>query len=220
MKIATWNVERLKHKSDLDKILECCETANADIFVLTETDSRIRLPYPHCHCTLPASEKMSELYMDTENRVSIYTKYRFVRQHETYDKYTAVCIELETERGNLFVYGTIMGIFGNRDASYMVDLEKQMEDVMRLSEKGNMCIIGDFNCSFADNYYFTQKGRNAMLQTFSRCGISILTGKREECIDHIAVSNAFVNQARTEVTEWNYDKALSDHKGIVVDIMS
>jgi hypothetical protein len=59
-----------------------------------------------------------------------------------------------------------------------------------------------------------------MLQTFSRCGISILTGKREECIDHIAVSDAFVNQARTEVTEWNYDKALSDHKGIVVDIMS
>jgi endonuclease/exonuclease/phosphatase family metal-dependent hydrolase len=140
--------------------------------------------------------------------------------YETFDKYTALCIAVETERGRLIIYGTIMGIFGNRDVSYKTDLEKQIEDIKWLSEKGNLCVIGDFNCSFADNYYYTNAGRNMILQTFDECDISILTEKKEECIDHIAVSNAFVKSAGVDVLEWNYDKLLSDHKGIVVDIMS
>ncbi len=39
MKIATWNVERLKHKKSLDKIIEACEKTKADIIILTEYDA-------------------------------------------------------------------------------------------------------------------------------------------------------------------------------------
>ena len=38
-------------------------------------------------------------------------------------------------------------------------------------------------------------------------------------IDHIAVSDSFMLGHRvTGINEWNYDKTLSDHKGIVVQI--
>lgn len=124
MRIATWNVERLKYKNKLDLILECGRRAMADILVLTETDSQIELPYPYCFQTPPAKEIRLDLYHDTENRVSIYTRYDCIGEHETYDEYTARCIELETEQGKLLVYGTIMGIFGNREVSYIGDFRR------------------------------------------------------------------------------------------------
>lgn len=111
-----------------------------------------------------------------------------------------------------------MGIFGNREKSYNSDLEMQMKDIRRLSEIGSICIIGDYNCSFSDNYYFTNYGRDLVTGTFYDIGISILTESQPECIDHIAVSDEFVEGADVEITEWNLDKSLSDHKGIVVDL--
>ena len=216
MRIATWNVERLKHKNELERITECCIRESADILVLTETDSRIELPYPSCFQTFPAKEICPDLYRDTENRVSIYTRYDCIREHDTYDKYTARCAELETEQGNLIVYGTIMGVFGNREASYARDLQKQIEDIGRLSGLGNLCVVGDYNCSFSDNYYYTKSGREALLQCFQENNMTVLTADRAECIDHIAVSTTFLSEAEVTVKEWNTDKTLSDHKGIVI----
>ena len=132
--------------------------------------------------------------------------------------YTCVCVELLTDRGNLLVYGTIMGIFGNREASFNQDLEIQMNDIRRLSmESHSLCVTGDFNLSFGDNYYYTKFGRNLVQQTFRNCEIEILTQDVPECIDHIAVSKRFAGE-RAAVVEWNKDKSRSDHKGIVVEI--
>lgn len=218
MRIATWNVERLKHKSKLSAMLDGCKDANADILVLTETDTQIHPAYKHCYQTPPAKEVIPVLYKETENRVSIYTDYEIVKQHETYDKYTAVCVELKTENGNLIVYGTIMGVFGNREKSYLMDLDKQMEDIKRLSALGNICVIGDYNSSFSDSYYYTRAGRDKVIDFFDKTGITILTDQQPECIDHIAVSEQFCAGADISVSEWNKDKSLSDHKGIVVEI--
>lgn len=209
-------MERLKHKNKLDQIIECCRRTMADILVLTETDSRIELPYPYCFQTFPVKEISPDLYRGTENRVSIYTRYDRIREHETYDKYTARCVELKTEQGNLIVYGTVMGVFGNREASYAGDLKKQIEDIGRLSGSGNLCVIGDYNCSFSDNYYYTKSGREALLQCFRENNMTVLTADRAECVDHIAVSAAFLPDSEAAVREWNMDKALSDHKGIVI----
>lgn len=41
MKIATWNIGRLKHFSKLFEIQSEIQKVNADILVLTETDQRI-----------------------------------------------------------------------------------------------------------------------------------------------------------------------------------
>ena len=47
MRIATWNVERLKHRKRLDNIQAACQATNADILVLTETDQTIHTDYPY-----------------------------------------------------------------------------------------------------------------------------------------------------------------------------
>lgn len=232
MIIATWNVERLKHRKSLDQILSVIEQLQADILVLTETDSRIKPNYRYGFHTpllhdappdyhLPGRYKVcaaSDVYAVTENRVSVYTSYPCVKKHETYDKYTALCVELETEIGNLMVYGTIIGVIGNRDESFKQDLMLQAKDYERLSKKGNICICGDFNCSFADSYYFTNFGRNTTTALFSRNGISLLTKNQLCCIDHIAISKDLVADSEVSVSEFNIDKALSDHKGTVAEI--
>ena len=105
MKIATWNVERLKHQKSLARITAACERVRADILVLTETDSRIRPDYRYCFSTptppdigLPGYEEPLH-YRPTEHRVSLFTNYKCIRQHPTFDRHTALCVELETEMG-------------------------------------------------------------------------------------------------------------------------
>lgn len=219
MKIATWNVERLRHKKSLDQMILACEKLQADILVLTETDKRLHPDYRFCFESPLIAECQPSLYALTENRISIYTNYPCIREHPTYDKNTALCIELQTELGNLIVYGTIIGIYGNRHPSFPADLKKQMDDIHRLCKIGNgLCVCGDYNCSFSDNYYFTKAGRTALLESFRANQISILTEDCAECIDHIAISKDFVGNASIQVEEWNCDKLLSDHKGIAVTL--
>ena len=191
MKIATWNVERLKHKNKLEWILGYCQAAKADILVLTETDSRLHLDYPYRVETEKAKLSMPYLYIDTEIRTAIYTEYKISNTFDTYDKYTAVCVELETGRGPLIVYGTIMGIFGNKDEIYIPDLKKQMQDIMKLSRKGYICVIGDYNCRFNDSYYYTRESRDMIESAFYDARISILTRKQPGYVDHIAISDNF-----------------------------
>lgn len=220
MKIATWNVERLKHKSKLALIVETIKRIDADILILTETDTQIYLDnYKYCLSTPPVVEIRPEYYKKTEVRVSIYTNYPIIRQFDTYDNYTALCAELVTERGNLIVYGTIMGIYGNRNKNFMEDLPKQISDFQRLSQNQNFCIAGDFNISFSDNYYYTKTGRDYLNNSLEENEMSLLTRDAKECIDHIAISNTFWGSFRIKINEWNLDKSLSDHKGICADIL-
>ena len=228
MRIATWNVERLKHRNELDAIHKACDAARADILVLTEADARVAPDYRFCYRTsslkgvevpiLYRGEIVPVRYADTENRVSIFTNYRCLKAYATFDRFTAVCVELETELGSLLVYGTIIGVFGNREASFQPDLERQMEDIRRLSGEGrNVCLAGDYNLSFADNYYHTTLGRETAQNALRCAGISILTAERSACIDHIAISDSFMAGHRvTDIEEWNIDKTLSDHKGIMI----
>lgn len=219
MKIATWNVERLKHYRDIAVIKQEIEKCDADILVLTETDNRLSLAYPFYYHTPYLTGEQIVPYADTENRVSIFSKFECVEEHTTYDENTAICRELRTDRGDLVVYGTIMGIFGNRRLDFKADVLKQMEDIRKLAVMGkNICVIGDYNLSFSDDYYFTKFGRDMVTKTFSECGLSILTMDRECCVCHIAISDSFIGDSEISVSEWNYDKNLSDHKGIMVEL--
>lgn len=219
MRIATWNVERLCRQNRLAGILDNCKQVDADILILTETDTRIQPEFPYAyHTPLLAEAVDGDYYRPTENRVSIFTKYPCVRQHTVADANTSICVELETERGPLLVYGTIFGIHGNRRPSFKQDILQQTADVRRLTDGGHaLCIGGDFNCSFADNYYFTNWSRQEILRTFADCDMDILTATQPECIDHIAISRSFSRAAAAAVEEWNIDKKLSDHKGICIE---
>ena len=184
--------------------------------MLTETDSRVHPKHKNCFSTVEPEDKNN--YKPTETRVSIFTKYDCVKHYDTFDKHTAVCVELNTEIGNLIVYGTIIGVYGNRCKSFIHDLNNQINDIDLLAKENNFCIIGDFNCSFADNYYFTQDGREKLEDAFTRNSITLLTREQPECIDHIAISNNFLVDLSTDVSEWNIDKKLSDHKGVIVEL--
>ncbi|MDR0862617.1 MAG: endonuclease/exonuclease/phosphatase family protein [Oscillospiraceae bacterium] len=219
MKIATWNIERLRHRARLGIIETLCEQANADILVLTETDASVKLNYKYCYKTPFLRELAPKAYTPMENRVSIYTNYKCKTRHATFDKQTALCVELETERGNLLVYGTTIGIYGNRHRGFAEELAKQLVDIKRLSsDNQNLCVCGDFNCSFADSYYYTKSARRAITESFSENNLALLTKNRPECIDHIAVSYKFVADSAVQIEEWNTDKKLSDHKGIIVSL--
>jgi exonuclease III len=217
MKIATWNIDRLKHKSNIVLINSIIAELKADILVLTETDNRVDTTnYKFCIQTPKPIEFSPDFYLVSENRVTICTNYEIVRQHETYDKYTSLCVELKTELGLIIVYGTIIGILGISNKSFKIDLSQQINDYKNLSKEKNFCLIGDFNITFADNYYFTNHGRNELNKVFKECNLNLLTSDRKECVDHIAISENFTTNLETEIGEWNLDKKLSDHKGIYV----
>jgi len=219
MKIATWNIERLKHKCDIMLINLTLAVLKADILVLTETDNQVEVPNYKFRLQTPKLNQIQpEFYLESENRITIYTNYEILRQHETYDKYTSLCVELKTELGTLIVYGTIIGIYGNRTKNFNTDLSQQISDYQKLSKEKNFCIIGDYNISFADNYYFTNNGRNELNNLFRQCNMNLLTRYQTECIDHIAISDNFTTNLGIEIGEWNLDKSLSDHKGIYVEL--
>ena len=217
MRIATWNVERLKHKASLEEMHRLCEESQADILVLTETDARLHPNYRSaCHTPL-LYEQQPDYYKPTENRVSIFSNYPCIASYTTYDTRTALCVELETERGSLIVYGTIMGIYGNRHPNFKKDLTEQVKDFKRLADTSKpLCVVGDYNLSFCDKWYYTAFGRETVLQSFRENRLRLLTAETAECIDHIAISEDFVRGSGIEIHEWNMEKSLSDHKGIVV----
>ena len=217
MRVATWNIERLRHKNELDNIVANCEQVAAEILVLTETDSQVELGYNFCFSTAPPENEIVR-YKATETRVSIYTNYELVKRYATFDEHTAACVELKTDLGNLIVYGTVIGIYGNRHDSFMPDLSAQVADIERLASYGNpVCICGDYNCSFSDNYYFTKDGRARIEDMLIMNRLELLTRNQPECIDHISVSRELVGDSEVLVKEWNLDKKLSDHKGIMVE---
>lgn len=221
MKIATWNIERLKHLRQIDNIQDEIKRINADILILTETDTRVQTGYKHCIETSPIYEDTECTYAVTERRTVIYTNYHPIRTYETYNPAISTCVELETDYGVLLVYGTIIGIYGNRNKNFISDLKCQLADVEQLAaSKKPVCIAGDYNLSFSDNYYFTKEGRTLLQNKFSESGICILTKDQKECIDHIAISKSFGGSGLIRTEEWNTDKCLSDHKGIAITMGS
>ena len=121
---------------------------------------------------------------------------------------------MKSENGNLLVYGTIIGIYGNRNENFKEDLPKQIDDFKNLSKNQNLCVIGDYNISFSDNYYFTNLGRRELNKCFAENGIENLTLYLSQTIDHIAISRKFIANTKIVTGEWGSEKKLSDHKGI------
>ena len=74
--IATWNIERLKHKKQINTIISECESLGADILILTETDTSVKPDFKYFFQTeLLQGITEPVIYNDTESRVSIFTNY-------------------------------------------------------------------------------------------------------------------------------------------------
>lgn len=218
MKIATWNTDRLKTKKKLNSVVESIQEIDADILILTEYNSILELPFYKYKI---ATEKLLESpydYKETERRVAIFSNFPINKIFKTYDDQTSCCAEFKTDFGDLIVYGTVVGIVGNTDPNFKTDLIKQTEDVANISKLGNFCYAGDLNISFSDNYYFTRFGREKFLECFKNNLLKNLTESVPENIDHIILTESFTQGFNYEISEWNIDKILSDHKGICIEM--
>lgn len=218
MKIATWNIERLKKKQNLTGVVQQIEKINADILILTEFNKLVELPFYSFGLETQVLPQMPYHYAATERRVAIFSKFPIIQVFETYDSQTSCCAELNTPLGRLIVYGTIVGIKGNTDKNFNTDLENQINDINKWVALGNFCYSGDLNMSFFDNYYFTKKGRERFITCFEANNLINTTKDLPENIDHIIISERFANLRNLNISEWNTDKTLSDHKGVCIDL--
>lgn len=214
MKIATWNLERLiknKNEALLAKIKEI----DADIFVLTETNEAIGLEGYNSVSTEKLDKRQDGIdYKKGENRVSIWTKYPIIKTYETYDCFTGVCADLQTPQGVLTVYGTIIGVFANKQPRFGEDLFGQVADFNRIFPGRQVCIIGDLNIMFSGFAYPSHKARNTMNEACSKFELLNTTAELPKNVDHIILSTSFLKDRAYENETWNEDERLSDHKGV------
>lgn len=218
MKIATWNLERgIKNKSA--EIIQILRELRADILVLTETVSDIHPDNCFCESTIPIPGEYDGVdYKAGENRVSIYSKYPIVALYPTYDPYTSVCVDLKTPSGVLTVYGTIIGVFGNRQPRFNEDMLGVFEDLEKLRTKKYLCVAGDLNTTFSGQTYPSQEARNSMLEMIATHDLRSPSAEIENNVDHIFLSSAYCRNYELKTHTWNTDKKLSDHIGVSLQL--
>ena len=217
MKISTWNIERLKIKKNLIEIQNEIARISADIIILTEFNNLVELPFYTYKFETEKLPNNLYNYKETERRTAIFSKFPITKNYKTYDNQTSCCVEIETENGNLIVYGTIIGIVGIADKNFHSDLESQIADINSISKLGNFCFAGDLNTSFSDNYYFSEIARQKLQYCFMENNLINTTRNIKENIDHLVISENFIENKKIEICEWNLEKKISDHKGICIE---
>ncbi len=213
MRIATWNLQRLDKRKN-QQIFEKLVDINADILVLTETSSIIQLDNYNCVSTDPLPANFDNIKYDVgENRVSILTKYKSTTQHKTFDSFTTVCTDIETPFGLLTVYGSIIGVFANRQPRFDNDLNGQLADFEKIFPSRQVCFAGDLNITFSGRPWPSNKARQTLIDAFKNYGLTNTTANITDTVDHIVLSNDFIENKHLEIKTWNTDKKLSDHVG-------
>ena len=219
MRIATWNLQRLDKKKNqliLDKLVDI----NADILVLTETNSIIQLDNYTCISTDLLPTDFDDLkYNVGENRVSILTKYKSTTRHKTFDSYTTVCSDIETPFGLLTVYGSITGVFANRQPRFDNDLNRQLADFEKIFPGRQVCFAGDLNVTFSGRPWPSNKARQILVDAFNKYNLTNTTSNIADTVDHIVLSNEFLENKNLEIETWNEDKKISDHVGHLLTIV-
>ena len=221
MKIINWNVGR-PTKVKGEKILSKLKELNGDIVVLTETNASIN---PGPEYTLVATQDLPKdiegklvTYKEGENRSSIWSKYPVSDTYLTYDHYTSVCADLLTPLGMLRVYATIIGVFGGKGDRFKEDLKGQLSDFDKLFLDKQVCLIGDFNIAFNGYPYPSKPDMKTMNKIIEQHNLTNLTSMIADSVDHVAISNNFLNDTEKSIILWNLDKRVSDHIGVSVSI--
>lgn len=218
MRIATWNLQRLEKRKNqliLDKLIDI----DADILVLTETNAIIQLDNYTCISTDILPNDFDNIkYRAGENRVSILTKYKPTTQYQTFDSFTTVCTDIETPFGSLAVYGSIIGVFGNRQPRFDNDLNAQLADFKKLFPSRQVCLAGDLNVTFSGQPWPSNKARQTLMEAFNALGLTNTTSNIADTVDHIVLSIDFIKDKQLIIETWNEDKKLSDHVGHVLTL--
>ena len=113
----------------------------------------------------------------------------------------------------LRVYGTIIGVFANKQPRFDNDLKGNIEDFEKLFPGRQVCIAGDFNVMFSGFAYPSHQARQTLNETFEKHNLTNTTAEQIENVDQIVLSTDFLNSRKTVIKSWNDDKKLSDHTG-------
>jgi hypothetical protein len=220
IKIATWNTDRPTRLAErVPAINDRLKALAPDIVVLTETCDVIT-PGEEYSVTssLPLQRGQDGfLYKKGELRVSICTVFPVLETLPVSNPASTACVLLDTPQGKLAVYGGIIGVRGRGEGFY-ADLKQQAGDLARLGKMHPLCYAGDFNVSFCDNYFPNAKGKAQLEQSFAQRGLNHLTANVFENVDHIALSTLFLPATGAELTCWNENKKLSNHKGVMATL--
>lgn len=224
MKIINFNIERLLILSKLKPVIELIKSYDADIIVLTETNSTLidlgENYFAQHSKPLSKNQDNVNFYREGENRVSIYSKYPIKRRIQTTDEFTSLAIELETTLGKLVVYGTIVGIFGySRDKDRFVkDFNEQESDFNKIFANENVCLVGDLNISLSGWIYPSKEYRENLNAIINQFDLDSSTASIKDNIDHILISKKFIKNREIQIEPFNVDKKLSDHIGICLTL--
>ena len=224
MKIINFNIERLLILSKLKPIVQLIKSYDADLIVLTETNSTLidfgEVYFEHHTIPLSRNQDNVNFYKEGENRVSIYSKYPIKSRIQTIDEFTCLAIEIETDFGELIVYGTIIGIFGYSGGKdrFVKDFSEQQSDFNRIFANKNVCIVGDLNISLSGWIYPSREYRDKLNTLIEEFDMDKSTGNLEDNIDHILMSKKFIGNRGIKVEKFNVEKKLSDHFGICMTI--
>ncbi|MGZ5243723.1 MAG: endonuclease/exonuclease/phosphatase family protein [Bacteroidia bacterium] len=222
MKIATWNLELVRTKYKIPRILEKLKEIDADILILTETASVIDLSTDYFgvqSTPLPDDTIFDTVqYKSGENRTTILSKFPISESISTSNNYTNTCVRIISPFGDLVVYATIVGIIGFRKPFFRQDLQNMITDGNKLARGNSICIAGDFNTSFSDNYFFDGNARLELNSFFENNNLMNLTENIPNNIDHIVVTKDFIKDYSIEIDTWNHDFKLSDHMGVCVNL--
>ena len=219
MKIINWNVGR-PSKNKGEKILEKLTKLNADLLILTETNSSI---VPQGKYQLASTEPLPKGfegidYKDGEIRTAIWTKYPIETRYPTFDVYTSICTDIETPFGLLTVYATIVGVLNGTNKRFKKDLAGQLHDFNNLFPGKQVCIVGDYNITFSGHPYPSLSARQTLNDVFQKFKMINLTSDIVDSVDHIAINSEFMWNKRVALEVWNEDKKLSDHIGVCATI--
>lgn len=235
LRIATWNLERptLNGWKRNPRINEMIREVDADIWILTETNASIvptssRFPQVGyvSIVSLPTKELSHKL---GESCTAIWSRYGIRQAVKTFEIDTAVCAEVDTPLGLMIVYGTILTYANDtgpdgkskkwvEHRKAIADHNKDWTKIAEEFPKHSLCIAGDFNITFCDNYYSAETNRNDLLAALKALDVKNLTAEVEENIDHIVVSHSLIADCKISTTKWNERKELSDHIGVCVEI--
>ena len=220
MKISVWNLMRpnLKTVERNSLFIDTLNQINPDIIILTETNSIIDFGDKYFSVSTEPLPKLVDKYTyeTGENRVTIFSRYPFVRQIPTADSYTSVCAETETPFGHLIIYGTIIGFLGGLLEPFESDLKKQTLDLTHLAKQGNICFGGDLNIAFSGRPYPSKLVVKSVSDLFDNLSLTNLTKDFNNSAIHSVISNSFLENKQVEKDQIQFDKKITDHNLVTI----
>ena len=222
MKVSVWNLMRPNSKTveRNSLFLDTLNQIDQDIIILTETNSIIEFGDKYFSVSTTPLPKLVDKYTyePGENRVTIFSKFPFIRQIPTADSYTSVCAETITPFGQLIIYGTIIGYLGGLLEPFESDLKKQTLDLTQLAKEGNICFGGDLNIAFSRRAYPSKPVVKNVSDLFDNLALTNLTKDFNDSAIHAVISNSFLGNKQVKADRIRFDKKFTDHSLVTISL--